>query len=128
MDLPFIYPISKKARTRSLTKVKMPLMESIFEVQFKIGNSMLHYKEFFLEESYTTVNFLQPSFLKKGGLKTFPTPSTDPRGITRSKSDNIVNTVKGVPLSTYSFWNSIYCNNTTPDLCCSRDILEEEEC
>ena len=106
----------------------MPLMESIVEVQFKIGSSMLHYKESFLEESYTTVNFLLPSFLKKDGLKTFPTPSTDPRGITRSKSDNIVNTVKGVPLSTYSIWNSIYCNTTTPDLCCSRDILEKEEC
>ena len=35
LDLPFIYPIFKKARTRSSTKVKMPLMESIVEVQFK---------------------------------------------------------------------------------------------
>ena len=85
LDLPFIYPISKKARTRSSTKVKMPLMESIVEVQFKKGSSMLHYKESFLEESYTTVNFLQPSFLKKGGLKTFPAPSTKRRGITQSK-------------------------------------------
>ena len=85
LDLPFIYPISKKARTRSLTKVKMPFMESIVEVQFKKGNSMLHYKECFLEESYTTVNFLQPSFLRKGGLKTFPAPSTERRGITQSK-------------------------------------------
>ena len=65
LDLPFIYPISKKARTRSSTKVKMPLMKSIAEVQFKKGSSMLHYKESFLEESYTTVNFLQSSFLKK---------------------------------------------------------------
>ena len=65
LDLPFIYPVSKKARTRSSTKVKMPLTESIVEVQFKKGSSMLHYKESFLEESYTTVNFLQPSFLKK---------------------------------------------------------------
>ena len=32
LDLLFIYPISKKARTRSSTKVKMPLMESIVEV------------------------------------------------------------------------------------------------
>ena len=60
-------------------------MKSIVEVQFKKGSSMLHYKESFLEESYTTVNFLQPSFLKKGGLKTFPAPSTKRRGITQSK-------------------------------------------
>ena len=57
LDLPFIYLISKKARTRSSTKVKIPLMKSIAEVQFKKGSSMLHYKESFLEESYTTVNF-----------------------------------------------------------------------
>ena len=44
LDLPFIYPISKKARTRSSTKVKMPFMESIVEVQFKKGSSMLHTK------------------------------------------------------------------------------------
>ena len=79
LNLPFIYPISKKERTRSSTKVKMPLMESIVEVQLKKGNSMLHYKEYFLEESYTTVNFLQPSFLKKVVLKTFPAR----RGITQ---------------------------------------------
>ena len=43
LDLPFIYPISKKARTKSLTKVNIiPLMESIFEVQFLKGSSMLH--------------------------------------------------------------------------------------
>ena len=65
VDLPFIYPISKKARTRSSTKVKMSVMKSIVELQFKKRRSMLHYKESFLEESYTTVNFLQPSFLKK---------------------------------------------------------------
>ena len=64
LDLPFMYPISKKARTRSSTKVNMPRIESIVEVQFKKGSSMLHYKEFFLEESCTTVNFLEPSFLK----------------------------------------------------------------
>ena len=51
LDLPFICSISKKARTRSSTKVKMALMESIVEVQFKKGSSMLHYKESFLEES-----------------------------------------------------------------------------
>ena len=77
LDLPFIYSISKKAHTRSSTKVKMPLMESKVKVQFKTGSSMLHYKESFLGESFTTVNFLQPSFLKKGGLKTFPAPSTE---------------------------------------------------
>ena len=88
---------------------------------------MLHYKESFLEEIYTTVNFLQPSFLKKGGLKTFHAPGTERRGITQSKRDNIVNTLKGVPQSAHSFWNSIYCNNTSPDLCCSRDVPEEEE-
>ena len=65
LDLPFIYPISKKARTRSSTKVIMSIVESIVELQFKKRRSMLHYKESFLEESYTTVNFLQPSFLKK---------------------------------------------------------------
>ena len=42
LDLPFIYPISKKARTRSSTKVKMPLMESIVEVQFKKGSSVCY--------------------------------------------------------------------------------------
>ena len=128
LDLPFIYPISKKARTRSSTKVKMPLIKSIAEVQFKKGSSMLHYKESFLEESYTTVNFLQPSFLKKDGLKTFPALITERRGITQSKRDNVINTLKGVPQSAHSFWNSIYCNNTSPDLCCSRDVLEKEEC
>ena len=107
LDLPFIYPIPKKARTRSSTKVKMPLMESIVEVQFKKGSSMLHYKESFLEESYTTVNFLQPSFLKKGGLKTFYAPSTERRDITQSKCGNIANILKGVPQSAHSFWNSI---------------------
>ena len=45
LDLPFIYPISKKARTRPSIKVKMPLMESIVEIQFKKGSCMLHYKE-----------------------------------------------------------------------------------
>ena len=40
--LPFIYLISKKTRTRSSTKVKMPLMESIVEIQLKKGSSMLH--------------------------------------------------------------------------------------
>ena len=127
-DLFFIYPISKKARTGSSTKVKMTLMKSIAEVQFKKGSSMLHYNESFLAESYTTVNFFQPSFLKKDGLKTFPASSTERRGITQSKRDNIVNTLKGVPQSVHSFWNSISCNNTSPDLCCSRDVLEEEEC
>ena len=123
--LPFI---SKKARTRSTTRVKIPLMKSIVEVQFKKGSSMLHDKEFFLKESYTTVNFLQPSFLKKGVLKTFPVPRTERCGITQSKRYNIVNTLKGVPQSAHSFWNSIYCNNTSPDLCFSRDVLEEKEC
>ena len=66
----------QKARTRSSTKVKMALMESIVEVQFKKGSSMLHYKESFL------VNFLQPSFFKKGGLETFHAPSTERHGIT----------------------------------------------
>ena len=40
-------------------------MESIVEVQFRKGSRMLHYKESFLKESYTIVNFLQPSFFKK---------------------------------------------------------------
>ena len=65
LGLPIIYPISKRTRTRSSTKVKIPLMESIVEVQFKKGSRMLHHKESFLEESYITANFLQPSFLKK---------------------------------------------------------------
>ena len=128
LDLPFMYPISKKARTRSSTKVKKPLLKSIAEVQFKKGSSMLHCKESFLEESYITVNFLQPSFLKKDGLKTFPAPKPERHGITQSKCDNIINTLKGILQSVHSFWNSIYCNNTSPDLCCSRDVLEEEEC
>ena len=89
---------------------------------------MLHYKESFLEEGYTIANVLHPSFLKKGGLKTFPAPSTERRGITQSKPDNIVNTLKGVPQSAHSFWNTICCNNMSLDLCCSRDVLEEEEC
>ena len=100
-------------------------MESIVAVQFKKGNSMLHFKESFLEESYATINFLQPYFLKKGGLKTFPTTRTECCGTTKSKHGNIVHTLKGVPPSAHSFWNS---NNTSPHLCCSRDILEEEEC
>ena len=124
LDLPFIYPISKKARTRSSTKVKMPLMESIVEVQFKKGSSMVHYKESFLEEIYTTVTFLQRSFFRK----TFPVPSTERRGITQSKRGNLVSTLKGVPQSAHSFWNRIYCNSTSLDLCCSRGVLEEEKC
>ena len=67
LDLPFIYSIFKKARTRSSTKVKMPLVVCLADVQFKKGSSMLNYKESFLEESHTTVNFFQPCFLKKGG-------------------------------------------------------------
>ena len=35
LGLPIIYPISQKARRRSSTKVKIPLMESIVKVQFK---------------------------------------------------------------------------------------------
>ena len=42
-------------------------MKSIAEVHFKKGSSMLHYKESFLGESYTTVNFLQTSFLTLSG-------------------------------------------------------------
>ena len=61
---------------------------------------------YFLKESYTTVNFLQPSFLKKGGLKTFPATSTECRGITQWKRENIVNTLKGVPQSAHSFQNA----------------------
>ena len=45
LDLLFIYPISKKARTRLSTKVKIPFMESIVDVQLKKGSSMLHLKE-----------------------------------------------------------------------------------
>ena len=56
-DLPFIYPISKKARTGSSTKVKMTLMKSIAEVQFKKGSSMLHYNESFLAESLPPSTF-----------------------------------------------------------------------
>ena len=52
-----------KARTRSSIKVKMPLMESIVEVQFKKENSILHYKESFLEESYRQL--FATLFLKK---------------------------------------------------------------
>ena len=88
-------------------------MKSIAEVQFKKRSSMLH---------------LQSSLLKKDGLKTFASPSTERRGITQSKPDNILNTLKGVPQSAHSFLNSIYWNNTSSDLCCSRDVLEEEEC
>ena len=40
LDLPFVYPISKKARTRSSTKVKMPLMESMIEVQLQHVTSL----------------------------------------------------------------------------------------
>ena len=65
LDLPFIYPIYKNAHTRSSTKVKILLMESIVAVQFEKGSSMLHYKNSFSKESYITINLLQPSFLKK---------------------------------------------------------------
>ena len=85
----------------------MPFMKSIVEVQLKKGSSMLHYKESILEESYTAVNFLQPSFLKKGGFKTFPTPSTECHGIIRSKRDNVVNTLKGVSQLAHSFPSGI---------------------
>ena len=40
LDLPFMYPISKKARTRSSTKVKMLLMESMIEVQLQHVTSL----------------------------------------------------------------------------------------
>ena len=83
----------------------MLLMESVVEVQFEKGSSMLHYRESFLEEVYPTVNILQPSFLKKNSLKTFPAPSTESRGITQSKRDNIVTKLvhKGAPQSAHSF-------------------------
>ena len=71
LDLPFIYPIDKNARTRSSTKVKMLLMETIAAVQFEKGSRMLHYKKSFSEESYITINLLQPSFLKKGLFENF---------------------------------------------------------
>ena len=128
LDLSFIYSISKKAHTRSTTNVKMSLTESIFEVQFKKGNSMLRYKESFLAESYTTVNFLRSSFLKKGGLKTLLASSNECRRIKQSKHDNIVNMLKGVPQSAHSLWNRIYYNSICPNLCCSRDVFEEGEC
>ena len=121
LDLRFIYPISKNARKRSSSKVKMSLMESVVEVQFKKGRNMSYYKESFLGEIYTTVNFLQVFFLKKGGLKTFPASSTERNDITQSKRENTGNTMKGVPQSTHSFWNGIYCKNTSPD-------IGEEEC
>ena len=105
----------------------MPLMESMVEVQFKKRTSMLHYQESFLKESYTTVNFLQSFFLKKMDLKTFPTPTTKYHSITQLQRDNIVKTLNGVPQLAHSFSNSIYCNKTSPDLCCSRDVLEEKE-
>ena len=41
LDLLFINPISKKARTRSSIKFKISLMEGIAEVQSKKGSSML---------------------------------------------------------------------------------------
>ena len=71
LDLPFIYPISKKARTRSSTKVKMLLMESIVEVKFKKGTSMLHYKESLLEEIYHRQLFAT-FFLKKRWFENLP--------------------------------------------------------
>ena len=73
---------------------------------------MLHYKESLVEESFHA---------------SFHAPSTEHRGISKSELDNIINTLKSVLQSVHSFWNSIYYNNTTPDLCCSRDVLEEEE-
>ena len=63
----YISHFQKRSRARSSTKVKIPLMKSIAEVHFKKGSSMLHYKESFLGESYTTVNFLQTSFLTLSG-------------------------------------------------------------
>ena len=128
LDLPFMYLISKKASIRSSPKLKCLLWKLKLRSNSTKGSSMMHYKEYFLEESYTTINFLQPSFLKKDGLKTFPAPSTQRRGITQSTRGNIVNTPKGVPQSAHSFWKSIYYNNTFPDLRCSTDVLEEVEC
>ena len=132
LDLSFIHPISKKARTgsstRLSTKVKMSLMESIVKVQFKKGSSMLHYKESFLKEGCTTVNILQPSFLKRSSLKIFRAPSTERRGIKQSNRDNIVNTLKGVAQVAHSLCYRIYYSNMSPDRCCSRNILGEENC
>ena len=105
----------------------MPLLENIIEVQFKKGSSMLHYKETFLDVNYKTVDFLQSSFKKQGGLKTFPAPTKERRGISQSKRDKIINTLKGVPQSTHTFWENIPLNEKSLDLCCSRDVLEEEE-
>ena len=132
LDLPFIHTISKKARTRLSTRLstksKMPLMESIVEVQSKKGSSMLHYNESFRKESCTTVNILQPSFLKRSSLKIFPAPSTEQSGIKQSNRDNMVNTLKGVAQLAHSFCYRIYCNNMSPDRCCSRNVLGEEDC
>ena len=101
LDLPFIYPISKKARTRSSTKVKMPVMESMIEFQFRKGSSMLlPQRKLYHRQLFTTF------FFKKGGLKIFPAPSTERRGITQSKRENIVNMLKGVPQTAHSFRNA----------------------
>ena len=68
LNLPSIYQISKKSRPRSSTKVKMPLLEKNVEVQFRKGSRMIYYKESLISELYTTVDFLQSSFIKSGGL------------------------------------------------------------
>ena len=122
LDLPFIYPISKKAHTRSSTKVKRPLMESIVEVQFRKGSRMLHYKESLLKESYTTVNFLQPSFFKK--VNTLH----QALNTVAIHNQNVTISLTRITQLAHSFWNSIYCKHTCPDICCSRRILEEGEC
>ena len=83
----------------------MSLMESIVEVQFKKGSSMLHYKESFLEESYRPVNILQPSFLKKVVWKPFLHRAPNAVALHNQNAKILLTKLvrKGVPQSAHSF-------------------------
>ena len=56
---------------------------------------MMHYKTSFQNQNYVDEDFLKPSFLKHGGLKRFPEPLTEHRGISSSKRDNILSILRG---------------------------------
>ena len=123
LDLPFIYPIDKNARTRSSTKVKMLSYGkySCCSIRKRKQDATLQ-KIVFRRKLYHH-QLIATFFLKKGVVWKFLLQRA--LNAVTIQNQNF-NTLKVVSLSAYSFCNSIYCNSTSPDLCCSRDILKEE--
>ena len=82
---------------------------------------MLFYKTSFLNHAYIALDFLKPSFIKQDGLKKFPEPLNERRGITSTKRYKIISVLRGVPQAEISFWINIPCNETSLNLCSERE-------